>query len=98
MLCSFSLFLSSLGLEPSNLVLFILLASAVRIRPQTAQDSINIPARFQRSVIQATSGTAVTVDAVAAAAASGAPAAGVTSAAAPPLKKQSFSFVQMLNF
>lgn len=61
----------------------------------TPQDAINIPARFQRTVIHATSSTSVSVDVTTPAPA--APGAGTTSAPSSPsqlasAKKQQFTF------
>ncbi|KAJ7481171.1 kinesin domain-containing protein [Mycena galericulata] len=68
---------------------------ALRIRPPTSQDSSSIPARFQRSVIHATSSTSVSVESTAGPTTSGpAPAASAASAAAAG-KKQVFSFDQV---
>ncbi|KAJ7149338.1 kinesin [Mycena filopes] len=65
---------------------------ALRIRPPTNQDQSSIPARFQRSVIHATSSTSVAVDAGTGPATAGpVPVASAASAAAAG-KKQSFSF------
>ncbi|KAG5647313.1 hypothetical protein DXG03_000851 [Asterophora parasitica] len=69
---------------------------ALRIRPPTSQDSSSIPARFQRSVIHATSSNTVSIE-VSPTTASGSggpnsPAASSSSAAA---KKQQFSFDQV---
>ncbi|KAJ7024324.1 kinesin domain-containing protein [Mycena alexandri] len=65
---------------------------ALRIRPPTNQDQSSIPARFQRSVIHATSSTSVSVDAGSGPNTAGpVPAASAASAAA-AAKKQSFSF------
>ncbi|KAJ6490639.1 hypothetical protein C8R47DRAFT_454318 [Mycena vitilis] len=64
---------------------------ALRIRPATSQDS-SIPARFQRSVIHASTPTSVSVDNAAGPATGGpAPAASAASATAAG-KKQVFSF------
>ncbi|KAI0256455.1 kinesin [Lactifluus subvellereus] len=71
---------------------------ALRIRPVTPQDAINIPARFQRTVIHATSSTSVSIDVTASApTASG---AGTTTAPPSPSpvvssKKQHFTFDQV---
>ncbi|TFK30051.1 kinesin [Coprinopsis marcescibilis] len=65
---------------------------ALRIRPPTSQDSTSIPARFQRSVIQATSNTSVSVEGPSSALAS---AGGPAAAAAASAKKQSFTFDQV---
>ncbi|KAJ7633003.1 kinesin [Roridomyces roridus] len=68
---------------------------ALRIRPPTSQDSTSIPARFQRSVLSATSSTSVSVDSTTGPVTSGpAPAASAASAAA-AAKKQVFSFDQV---
>ncbi|EAU88724.2 kinesin [Coprinopsis cinerea okayama7 len=65
---------------------------ALRIRPPTNQDSTSIPVRFQRSVIQATSSTSVTIEPPSSALASaGAPSASASGAA----KKQQFTFDQV---
>ncbi|KIY61669.1 kinesin [Cylindrobasidium torrendii FP15055 ss-10] len=67
---------------------------AVRIRPTTTQDNANIPARFQRSVLNTPSATTVTVDATSGAAVGGnSPAAASSSGAA--AKKQQFTFDQV---
>lgn len=67
---------------------------AVRIRPTTSQDNANIPARFQRSVLNTPSTTTVTVDATSGAAVGGnSPAAASSSGAA--AKKQQFTFDQV---
>ncbi|KAF7337943.1 Kinesin-domain-containing protein [Mycena venus] len=68
---------------------------ALRIRPPTNQDS-SIPARFQRSVIHATSTTSVSVDNATGPTAGPAPPASAASAAA-AAKKQVFSFDQGFN-
>ena len=64
----------------------------------TPQDAINIPARFQRTVIHATSSTSVSVDVTTSAPT--APGAGTTSAPPSPsqlasAKKQQFTFDQV---
>ena len=64
----------------------------------TPQDAINIPARFQRTVIHATSSTSVSVDVTTPVPA--APGAGTTSAPSSPsqlanAKKQQFTFDQV---
>ncbi|KAJ6525493.1 kinesin domain-containing protein [Mycena vulgaris] len=70
---------------------------ALRIRPPTSQDTSSIPARFQRSVIHATSSTSVSVEAGTGPTTSGpAPTASAASAAAAG-KKQAFSFDQVLG-
>ncbi|KZT09755.1 kinesin [Laetiporus sulphureus 93-53] len=64
---------------------------ALRIRPTTTQDTSSIPARFQRSVINAVSSTAISVDATppsGSGATATAPAAGTS-------KKQVFTFDQV---
>ncbi|KAG2146886.1 kinesin-domain-containing protein [Suillus bovinus] len=67
---------------------------ALRIRPTTTQDTVSIPARFQRTVIHGTSSTSVTVDASSAApTASGSATAVATPSAAG--KKQVFTFDQV---
>ncbi|KAI0345257.1 kinesin-domain-containing protein [Trametopsis cervina] len=70
---------------------------AVRIRPPTNHDSTSIPARFQRTVINAVSPTVVSIDATPSApqsvGSSGAPAASPSSSASG--KKQSFTFDQV---
>ncbi|KAI9446696.1 kinesin domain-containing protein [Lactarius indigo] len=71
---------------------------ALRIRPVTPQDAVNIPARFQRTVIHATTTTSVSVDVT-----TSAPATpGASTATAPPspspvvnAKKQHFTFDQV---
>ena len=70
---------------------------ALRIRPTTTQDASSIPARFQRTVINALSQTSVSIDS-----SSGAPASIGSSTAAAALgssaannKKQVFSFDQV---
>ncbi|KAK0463641.1 kinesin domain-containing protein [Desarmillaria tabescens] len=69
---------------------------ALRIRPTTAQDSTNIPARFQRSVLHATSTNSVAVEGTSSAppnagSSSAVPAASSSAAS----KKQVFSFDQV---
>ncbi|KAJ3722777.1 kinesin domain-containing protein [Lentinula guzmanii] len=69
---------------------------ALRIRPPTKQDSTSIPARFQRTVIHATSSTSVAVEATSSTpAAGGAAAAASTATSGPGAKKQHFSFDQV---
>ncbi|EKM55284.1 uncharacterized protein PHACADRAFT_184096 [Phanerochaete carnosa HHB-10118-sp] len=70
---------------------------ALRIRPPTNQDSTSIPARFQRSVINAISPTSVAVDATSSALSSvGSSAAAATPASsASSAKKQVFTFDQV---
>ncbi|KAF9013938.1 kinesin domain-containing protein [Cyathus striatus] len=67
---------------------------ALRIRPPTTQDNNSIPARFQRSVIQTTSSTSVSIESPnAALAGTGTPA--VTSSPSSAPKKQVFTFDQV---
>ncbi|KAK0482548.1 kinesin domain-containing protein [Armillaria novae-zelandiae] len=69
---------------------------ALRIRPTTAQDSTNIPARFQRSVLHATSSNSVSIEGTSSAppnASSSSPSPAASSSAAS--KKQVFSFDQV---
>ncbi|GLB34798.1 putative kinesin motor, catalytic domain [Lyophyllum shimeji] len=69
---------------------------ALRIRPPTTQDSTSIPARFQRSVIHATSSNTVAIEATAATGSgSGAPNAAATASSSSAAKKQLFSFDQV---
>lgn len=70
---------------------------ALRIRPPTNQDSTSIPARFQRTVINAVSSTSVAVDATTSTPSSvGASAAAVTPiSSASAGKKQVFTFDQV---
>ncbi|THU88609.1 kinesin [Dendrothele bispora CBS 962.96] len=69
---------------------------ALRIRPPTNQDSTSIPARFQRTVIHASSSTSVAVEATSSApAAAGATAAASATASGPASKKQHFTFDQV---
>ncbi|KAJ7256457.1 hypothetical protein B0H12DRAFT_509620 [Mycena haematopus] len=65
---------------------------ALRIRPPTNQDSSSIPARFQRSVIHATSTTQVSVDNTSGPATGGPAAPASAASAAAAAKKQVFSF------
>jgi len=68
---------------------------ALRIRPTTTQDSNSIPVRFQRSVIQTTSSTSVSVDAPSnSLAGAGAPSAPTYSGSSVS-KKQAFTFDQV---
>ncbi|PPQ98823.1 hypothetical protein CVT24_003377 [Panaeolus cyanescens] len=68
---------------------------ALRIRPPTTQDSTSIPARFQRSVIQTTSATSISIESPSSSlAGAGAPASPGPSNAANS-KKQSFTFDQV---
>jgi hypothetical protein len=68
--------------------------SALRIRPPTTQDSTSIPARFQRSVIQAASPNSVSIESPSSAlAGAGAPSALASVASTP--KKQFFTFDQV---
>ncbi|KAA1469366.1 kinesin-domain-containing protein [Dentipellis sp. KUC8613] len=70
---------------------------ALRIRPTTPQDSVNIPARFQRTVLHAASPTSVAVDSTASTPSS----SGASTATAPNAssaanaKKQLFTFDQV---
>lgn len=72
--------------------------AALRIRPVTPQDAINIPARFQRTIIHSTSSTSVSIDVT-----TSVPAApGASTTIAPPspspvasAKKQHFTFDQV---
>ncbi|KAH9998176.1 hypothetical protein BJV74DRAFT_242041 [Russula compacta] len=71
---------------------------ALRIRPVTPQDAINIPARFQRTVIHATSSTSVSIDVTTSAPATS--GAGTMTAPSSPspvanAKKQHFTFDQV---
>ncbi|KAG6833664.1 hypothetical protein H0H87_002860 [Tephrocybe sp. NHM501043] len=66
---------------------------ALRIRPPTNQDSTSIPARFQRSVIHATSPNTVSIEATSVNASGSAPPSSPSSASA--AKKQLFSFDQV---
>ncbi|KAJ3842253.1 kinesin domain-containing protein [Lentinula raphanica] len=68
---------------------------ALRIRPPTNQDSTSIPARFQRTVIHATSSTSVAVEATSSTPASGGAAAATSATSGPVGKKQHFSFDQV---
>ncbi|KAJ7311540.1 kinesin, partial [Mycena albidolilacea] len=65
---------------------------ALRIRPPTNQDSSSIPARFQRSVIHATSSTQVSVDNASGPPTGGAAPPASAASAAAAAKKQVFSF------
>lgn len=86
---------SGLVLVPSfNLVTHSPPRAALRIRPPTNQDSTSIPARFQRSVIHATSSNTVAVEA-SSITASGSGSPGATSSAAAAARKQLFSFDQV---
>ncbi|KAI0306797.1 hypothetical protein B0F90DRAFT_1808404 [Multifurca ochricompacta] len=72
--------------------------SALRIRPVTPQDAINIPARFQRTAIHATSSTSVSIDVTTSVPASS--GASPTTAPSSPSqlpnsKKQHFTFDQV---
>lgn len=68
--------------------------TAVRIRPQTQQDNVSIPARFQRTVLHAASPTSVNMDAVNSTPSSSgaAGAANAASANVAAVKKQAFTF------
>ncbi|KAH7889542.1 kinesin-domain-containing protein [Phlebopus sp. FC_14] len=68
---------------------------ALRIRPTTTQDAASIPARFQRTVIHATSSTTVTVDAASVASSAASSAPGLSSPVATTGKKQVFIFDQV---
>ncbi|KAJ3930198.1 MAG: kinesin domain-containing protein [Lentinula lateritia] len=69
---------------------------ALRIRPPTNQDSTSIPARFQRTVIHASSSNSVAVEATSSTpAAGGAAAAATSTTSGPGAKKQHFSFDQV---
>ncbi|KAF9246370.1 kinesin-domain-containing protein [Melanogaster broomeanus] len=68
-------------------------SSTLRIRPTTSADLASIPARFQRSVIHATSPTIVTVDATSPAAPGSATA--VSTPTTTSGKKQVFTFDQV---
>ncbi|KAF9077216.1 kinesin [Rhodocollybia butyracea] len=70
---------------------------ALRIRPPTNQDSVSIPARFQRTVIHATSPSSVAVEATSQTPTSGgaAGAATASSSLGPVAKKQNFLFDQV---
>ncbi|KAF8517592.1 kinesin-domain-containing protein [Hysterangium stoloniferum] len=70
---------------------------AVRIRPTTSHDTISIPARFQRTVVQAASTTSVQVDSTQSAP-NGIPNSGGGQAppsSAAPTKKQTYTFDQV---
>ncbi|KIK91754.1 hypothetical protein PAXRUDRAFT_830557 [Paxillus rubicundulus Ve08.2h10] len=67
---------------------------ALRIRPTTSADLASIPARFQRTIIHATSATTVTVDAASAAPAASGSATAVSAPSAIG-KKQVFTFDQV---
>ncbi|KAG1891461.1 kinesin-domain-containing protein [Suillus subluteus] len=68
---------------------------ALRIRPTTTQDTVSIPARFQRTVIHGTSSTSVTVDASAAAPTASGSATAVATPSTAAGKKQVFTFDQV---
>ncbi|KZV79915.1 kinesin-domain-containing protein [Exidia glandulosa HHB12029] len=68
---------------------------ALRIRPTTSQDAISIPARFQRTVIHATSSNSVSADATTSAPA-GASGAQAQQPPATAGNKQSFNFDTVL--
>ena len=68
--------------------------AALRIRPTTSADVASIPARFQRTVIHATTPTSVSVDAVSAAPATSGSATALASPSTPG-KKQVFTFDQV---
>ncbi|KAF8901291.1 P-loop containing nucleoside triphosphate hydrolase protein [Mucidula mucida] len=67
---------------------------AVRIRPPTNQDNTNIPARFQRSVLHASSPTTLAVEATSGAPTNAGPASAASAAGAAG-KKQVFTFDQV---
>lgn len=71
---------------------------AVRIRPTTSHDTISIPARFQRTVVQAASATAVQVDSAPSSATTPAPngPSQASPSSASQTKKQFFTFDQVL--
>ncbi|KIJ44279.1 hypothetical protein M422DRAFT_168492, partial [Sphaerobolus stellatus SS14] len=73
------------------------LSTAVRIRPTTSHDTISIPARFQRTVVQASTPTTVQVDSTTSAPNSAAANGGaqVPPSSAGPTKKQYFTFDQV---
>lgn len=72
----------------------LIFSPALRIRPPTTQDSTSIPPRFQRSVIQATSSTSISIESPSSAlAGSGAPS--VPAGPASGSKKQVFTFDQV---
>ncbi|KAH7915305.1 kinesin-domain-containing protein, partial [Hygrophoropsis aurantiaca] len=68
---------------------------AVRIRPTTSQDTVSIPARFQRQVVHGTSATTVAVDAANATPAGSGSATAVASPTTSATKKQVFTFDQV---
>ncbi|KAL0565629.1 hypothetical protein V5O48_016394 [Marasmius crinis-equi] len=68
---------------------------ALRIRPPTTQDSTSIPARFQRTVIQPTSSTSVSIETSSSTPQAPGAAAASTSAAGSAPKKQHFTFDQV---
>ncbi|KAG2364519.1 kinesin [Suillus spraguei] len=68
---------------------------ALRIRPTTTQDTVSIPARFQRIVIHGTSSTSVTVDASSAAPTASGSATAVATPSTAAGKKQVFTFDQV---
>ncbi|KAG6900399.1 hypothetical protein C0993_011092 [Termitomyces sp. T159_Od127] len=69
---------------------------ALRIRPPTNQDSTSIPARFQRSVIHATSPNTVLIEAASVSASgSGTLSTPSTPSSGSAVKKQQFSFDQV---
>lgn len=70
------------------------LFTALRIRPTTSADLASIPARFQRTVIHATTPTIVSVDAISASPAASGSATALSSPATPG-KKQVFTFDQV---
>lgn len=70
--------------------------TAVRIRPTTSQDTVSIPARFQRTVIQAASATSVIVDSTQSSPSAPTAIGGAQGPpSASPNKKQSYTFDQV---
>ena len=68
---------------------------ALRIRPPTTQDSTSIPTRFQRSVIQATSSTSVSIETPSNAPGSTSSPSATTALPGSAAKKQVFTFDQV---
>ncbi|KAG1756320.1 kinesin domain-containing protein [Suillus paluster] len=68
---------------------------ALRIRPTTSQDTVSIPARFQRTVIHAASSTIVNVDASSASPTASGSATAVATPSTSIGKKQVFTFDQV---
>ena len=82
-------------LSPStSLTLVSFLATALRIRPTTKQDTITIPTRFQRTVVHAVSNQVVSVDPTNVQGASNV-VAGPVAPISTPSKKQTFAFDQV---